>query len=87
MRTTHKVCLAVLAVLLAASLATAGEPTDQVRSSVDQVIKIAQGQPDGPSRRAEIRRIANRLFDFEETAKRALGPTGSSGRLPSARSS
>ena len=74
MRTTHKVCLTVLAVLLAAGLATAGEPTDQVRSSVDQVIKIAQSQPDGPSRRAEIRRIANRLFDFEETAKRALGP-------------
>src|SRR5881397_2438406 len=74
MRTTRKVCLTVLAVLLAASLATAGEPTDQVRSSVDHVIKIVRSQPDGPARRAEIRRIANRLFDFEETAKRALGP-------------
>jgi phospholipid transport system substrate-binding protein len=74
MRTTRKLCLTVLAVLLAATIARAGEPTDQVRGSVDDVIKVAQSQPDGPSRRAEVRRIANRLFDFEETAKRALGP-------------
>jgi len=64
----------MLLVFLAASIARAGEATDQVRRSVDEVIKVVQSQPDGPARRAEIRRIANRLFDFEETAKRALGP-------------
>jgi len=41
---------------------------------VDEVLKIVQSQPDGPARRTAIRQAANRLFDFEETAKRALGP-------------
>ncbi|OLC00034.1 MAG: hypothetical protein AUH30_03710 [Candidatus Rokubacteria bacterium 13_1_40CM_68_15] len=74
MRTTRALGLTMLLVFLAASIARAGEATDQVRRSVDEVIKVVQSQPDGPARRAEIRRIANRLFDFEETAKRALGP-------------
>ena len=73
----RKICefgLSLLLVLLAATTVMAGEPTDQIRRSVDEVIKVAQSQPDGSSRRAEVRRIANQLFDFEETAKRALGP-------------
>src|SRR5499433_3587212 len=73
MRKTRDLALSVLLVLLAAIIATAGEPTDQIRSSVDEVIKVVQSQPDGPSRREEVRRVANQLFDFEETARRALG--------------
>ncbi len=41
---------------------------------MDEVLKIVQSQPDGPARRTAIRQAANRLFDFEETARRALGP-------------
>jgi len=87
MRKTRDLALSVLLVLLAAIIATAGEPTDQVRRSVDEVIKVVQSQPDGPSRRAEVRCIANQLFDFEETARRALGQHWQRARPPSARCS
>jgi phospholipid transport system substrate-binding protein len=65
-----------VAVLLAVSpaLAVAGEPTEQLRGHVDAVIRSLQtkeGTPD--ERRAAVRKIAERIFDFEETAKRALG--------------
>ena len=70
--------LAVLAVALALFVgpmsAIAGEPTEQLRGHVDTVIKTLQtkeGTPD--ERRAEVRRIAERIFDFEETARRSLG--------------
>jgi len=66
--------LTAILALVTAGTAVAGEPTDQVRRSVDEVLKIVQSQPDGPARRTAIRQAANRLFDFEETAKRALGP-------------
>ncbi len=66
--------LTAILALVTAGTAVAGEPTDQVRRSVDEVLKIVQSQPDGPARRAAVRQAANRLFDFEETAKRALGP-------------
>jgi len=66
--------LTAIFALVTAGTAVAGEPTDQVRRSVDEVLKIVQSQPDGPARRAAVRQAANRLFDFEETAKRALGP-------------
>ena len=66
--------LTAIFALVTAGTAVAGEPTDQVRRSVDEVLKIVQSQPDGPARRTAIRQAANRLFDFEETARRALGP-------------
>jgi len=66
--------LTAIFALVTAGTAVAGEPTDQVRRSVDEVLKIVQSQPDGPARRTAVRQAANRLFDFEETAKRALGP-------------
>ena len=66
--------LTAIFALVTAGTAVAGEPTDQVRRSVDEVLKIVQSQPDGSARRAAVRQAANRLFDFEETAKRALGP-------------
>ncbi len=66
--------LTAILALVTDGTAVAGEPTDQVRRSVDEVLKIVQSQPDGPARRTAVRQAANRLFDFEETAKRALGP-------------
>lgn len=69
----------IMAVLLAAagSSAPAG-PTETVREAVQQVFS----QPDGPAvkkvstaeRRADIRKVAESLFDFPEMSRRALGP-------------
>lgn len=65
--------------LLPSAPAWAGAPTDQLKASVDQVIRIL-GDPALKSesrtheRRAAIRREADTIFDWEETAKRALGP-------------
>ena len=56
------------------ALAIAGEPTEQLRGHVEAVIKTLQTKEGNPDeRRAAIRKIAERIFDFEETAKRALG--------------
>ena len=58
--------------------AHAGAPTDQLKGAVDQIVKVledpglkAQGRE--KERRAAIRREAETVFDFGETAKRALG--------------
>jgi phospholipid transport system substrate-binding protein len=73
----------VLAALLmlagpAATPAAAGAPTDQLRSATDRVLKVLQdaelrkpGRTE--ERRKQIRAVANELFDWQETAKRALG--------------
>jgi phospholipid transport system substrate-binding protein len=70
--------VAALPFLLAAAPALAGAPTDQLKSSVDQVIKVledtslkAEGSAD--KRRAAIREAAGKTFDFGEAAKRSLG--------------
>jgi phospholipid transport system substrate-binding protein len=62
-----------------AAVAQAGEPTDQLKTQVDEVLKVlgnpALRTPDKiDERRDVIRKVANQIFDFEETAKRALGP-------------
>jgi len=58
--------------------AWAGAPTDQLKAPVDEVIRILRDprlKPDSMAaeRRAAIRREAESIFDFQETAKRALG--------------
>jgi phospholipid transport system substrate-binding protein len=58
--------------------ADAGAPTDQLRSSVDQIVKVLEDPALKADARAEARRLAIRkeaqvVFDFGETAKRALG--------------
>jgi phospholipid transport system substrate-binding protein len=65
--------------LALATAASAGEPTDQLRTHVDEVLKVLENPalraPDkADERRDVIRKVANQIFDFEETAKRALGP-------------
>jgi len=69
-----RMAVVLIAVLVPAVAARAGAPTERLRSSVDQVLHVVQSQPDTQARRAAIRKIATGLFDFEETAKRALGP-------------
>jgi phospholipid transport system substrate-binding protein len=57
--------------------AFAGAPTDQLKSRVDQVIKnLGDGDAkrEHPrERRAALRKVADEIFDWEETAKRSLG--------------
>lgn len=61
-----------------ASAATGRRPIDLVKASVTRVVAVVQSQPSGTplsaARRAQIRRIAEDLFDFDEMARRALGP-------------
>ena len=47
-------------------------PLEQVKSSVARVMEIVHTQPDGAQRRAELRQEAERLFDFNEMARRTL---------------
>jgi phospholipid transport system substrate-binding protein len=54
----------------------AGEPTDQLRTQIDRVLKTVQDpelQKEGrlAGRRA-IRKIADEIFDFDDTARRVL---------------
>jgi phospholipid transport system substrate-binding protein len=70
--------LAALAVLLAAPAARAGVPTDQLKVGTDRVLKILQDaelkKPEKTAeRRKQIRAVANEMFDWQETGKRALG--------------
>jgi len=55
----------------------AGVPTDQLRGATDRVLKVLRDpefkQPaKGEARREQIRAIADEIFDWEETGKRAL---------------
>jgi phospholipid transport system substrate-binding protein len=56
----------------------AGAPTEQLREHVDRVTKILQnpdlqGESKTTERRAAVRKVANNIFDYPETAKRSLG--------------
>ena len=68
---------AVLALLIARG-ATAGPPTDQLRRSIDLVLKILSDselktEAKTAQRRATIRTVANEIFDFGEISQRSLG--------------
>jgi phospholipid transport system substrate-binding protein len=62
---------AIAALLSIATTASAGEPTDALKARVDRVIMLLEESGD---RRAEIRKVADEIFDFEEISRRALGP-------------
>ncbi len=67
--------LAILALLV--SQAWAAAPTDQLKSSIEKVVKILDDptlKTDGKvkERKAAVRKVANDIFDFGETAKRSL---------------
>ena len=68
---------ALLAVLAPERPAWAGQPTEQLRSQIDRVLKVLEDpdlkkEPRALDRRAAVRKIANDIFDFPETAQRSL---------------
>jgi phospholipid transport system substrate-binding protein len=72
------VLLGLALLLLPCSQAWAGVPTDQLKGSVDQVLHVLQdpalkSESKAQERRTAIRKEADKIFDWEETAKRALG--------------
>jgi phospholipid transport system substrate-binding protein len=76
MRNLH-IPLAFVFVLTLAAPALAGAPTEQLKQRVDEVIRAL----DNPAlkgnvgqRRAAVRKISEEIFDYPNTARRALGP-------------
>jgi phospholipid transport system substrate-binding protein len=73
---------ALLALLVTAGVglapaAWAGAPTDSIRSQVDVVVKALEDPKlkDRPAeRRAVVKKAAEEIFDYQDTARRALGP-------------
>ena len=73
---TFRMSFVAALVLSLASTAVAGAPTDALRQTVDQVVKILSDPAlaDKPeARRAQVRKVAESIFDYPETARRALG--------------
>jgi phospholipid transport system substrate-binding protein len=69
--------LAVALSLVAAGRAVAGAPTEQLKAQIDRVLKVLDDpelKKEGRNRerRAAVRKIANDIFDFGETARRSL---------------
>ena len=80
MKSLARIALActLLVAPLAARDATAGAPTDQLRTQVDRVLKLLDDgtlkAPDkAKDRRVAVRKVADEIFDFGETARRSLG--------------
>jgi phospholipid transport system substrate-binding protein len=79
----HRFSRAIGLVLLAGLLSTAatawaGAPTEQLKASVEQIVKVLEDpelrvEARARERRAAIRKEAEVIFDFGETARRALG--------------
>ena len=72
------VACSVVVALLVGRDATAGAPTDQLRAQVDKVLKLLddpalKAADKAKERRAAVRKVADDIFDFGETAKRSLG--------------
>ena len=77
MRFTLLTLIAALALPAFPSPALAGEPTDQIRSTVEMVITTLQeaslkGEENKEQRRAVLRKTITRRFDFGEMAQRTL---------------
>lgn len=73
-----RLILALTLILALAAPAMAGAPTEQLRSHVDRVITTLEDPALKQASRTEerrktVRRIADEIFDFGETAKRSLG--------------
>ena len=69
------VLVAALLLVLAASRTWAGPPTDELKARIDRVIKVLDEpelKKESKERRVAVRKIANEIFDFGETAKRSL---------------
>jgi phospholipid transport system substrate-binding protein len=67
--------LALMIGLPARSAAAAG-PTEQLRSHIDEVVRILDDpalKADPEQRRLGVRRVSEGIFDYEDTARRSLG--------------
>lgn len=69
--------VALVACLVLVCDVSAGPPTDQLRTSIDRVVRTVEDpemKKDGKlrERRLAVRKIAEEIFDFNETAKRSL---------------
>jgi phospholipid transport system substrate-binding protein len=62
---------ALAAVLTFTTIAAAAEPTDALKTRIDRVLMLLEEPGD---KRADIRKVAEEIFDFEEMSRRALGP-------------
>ena len=79
---TRRLALVVLTAVLALLIAhdaAAGPPTDQLRWSIELVLRVVQdpalkAEAKAAERRAMIRTVANEIFDFAEISRRSLGP-------------
>ena len=72
------VAVAFAGVVVAVAPARAGAPLEQLRLQVDRVLKLLDDpelkkESKAKDRRVAVRKIANEIFDFSETAKRSLG--------------
>ncbi|MDO8478153.1 MAG: ABC transporter substrate-binding protein [Candidatus Rokubacteria bacterium] len=72
------IALAAMLALLVARDAVAGVPTDQLRGSIDLVLKIVtdpelKKEARTAERRRRIRAVVNQIFDFTEISQRGLG--------------
>lgn len=70
--------LAAVLALVVARDAVAGAPTDQLRGSIDLVLKIVtdpelKKEAKTAERRRRIRAVVNQIFDFTEISQRSLG--------------
>jgi|SRR5882762_653693 phospholipid transport system substrate-binding protein len=77
-RTLAALSALALCAIVPARGAWAGSPTEQLRQSVDRVLKVLEApeiKSDGLTgeRRAAIRAIAGEIFDFTDISRRALG--------------
>jgi phospholipid transport system substrate-binding protein len=72
------VALAAVLALLVARDAAAGVPTDQLRGSIDLVLKIVtdpelKKEAKTAERRKRVRAVVDQIFDFTEISRRCLG--------------
>ena len=70
--------LALAVTLLTGRWAVAGVPSDQLKAQIDRVLRTLEDpelkkEGRAKDRRAAVRKIANDIFDFGETARRSLG--------------
>jgi len=77
----RRVLSAIAVVLTLATIAVAAEPTGEIKTRIDRVLTLLDEPGD---RRADIRKVAEEIFDFEEMSRRALGPHWN-GRTPAER--
>src|SRR5438874_2538299 len=69
--------LVLVAALVLVRDVWAGPPSDQLRAQIDRVVRTVEDpefKKDGKvrERRVAVRKIAEEIFDFNETAKRSL---------------